>query len=102
MSEKEQNPAAGGAPQLEVAPTPTTDPAHGPSSDEVKYSNGSSEKLDKPTDYATNEKSLNDEESGNIGQIQEDETDSTARKLRALYRKVRPVVHFLIWAFWTM
>ena len=49
----------------------------------------------------SHEKSL-DEESGGIGQVSDDPTERRKQTFAIWYRKLRPLLHFLIWALWTM
>ena len=49
----------------------------------------------------SHEKSL-DEESGGVGQVSDDPTERRKQSFAVWYRKLRPLVHFLIWALWTM
>ncbi|RYP39421.1 hypothetical protein DL768_010715 [Monosporascus sp. mg162] len=56
---------------------------------------------EKPQDYPAHEKSL-DQESGNVGQIAESNGTTFPQFVAIWYRKLRPLVHFLIWALWTI
>ncbi|RYO92868.1 hypothetical protein DL764_008072 [Monosporascus ibericus] len=56
---------------------------------------------EKPQDYPAHEKSL-DEESGNVGQIAESNGTTFPQFVAIWYLKLRPLVHFLIWALWTI
>ncbi|KAI1376969.1 H+/nucleoside cotransporter-like protein [Hypoxylon crocopeplum] len=70
--------------------------------DEVMYSTASPDKsLDKPQDYAAAEKSVTDEESGNVGHIGGDESEGKINIFVYLYRRFRPYIHFFIWAVFT-
>ncbi|KAI1334963.1 H+/nucleoside cotransporter-like protein [Xylariaceae sp. FL0016] len=74
--------------------------------DEVVYSAATPEKsfeksFEKNRDYAANEKSVTDEESGNIGHIHETEDDGKKHHISYYYRKFRLLVHFAIWALFT-
>ncbi|KAI0160890.1 H+/nucleoside cotransporter-like protein [Hypoxylon sp. FL1284] len=72
-------------------------------SDEVAYSTASPEKdLEKPRDYAAAEKSVTDQDSGNVGHIHVDEDEERRRQfIRRWYRVLRPYIHFFIWAVFT-
>ncbi|KAI2472707.1 H+/nucleoside cotransporter-like protein [Annulohypoxylon bovei var. microspora] len=70
--------------------------------DEVVYSTASPEKsLDKPQDYSTAEKSVTDEESGNVGHIGGDESEKRPNWIVFWYRKYRAYVHIFIWLVFT-
>ncbi|CAJ2512707.1 Uu.00g008260.m01.CDS01 [Anthostomella pinea] len=71
--------------------------------DEVVYSNPTPNKsFDKETgDYATNEKSFTDEESGNVGHIAVEEATGRKHFISHYYRKFRPFVHIFIWLLFT-
>ncbi len=87
----------------ESAPAPAPAPAAN-QSDEIAYSSASEKAPDlseKPQDYVTHENSL-DEESGNVGQVTDRASEGRSNSLAIWYRKLRPLVHFLIWALWTM
>ncbi|KAI0380543.1 H+/nucleoside cotransporter-like protein [Hypomontagnella monticulosa] len=80
------------------------DPANHP--DEVVYSTASPDKsmdksIEKPHDYATAEKSVTDEYSGNVGQIGGDEDSHKDSFLRYWYRRLRAYVHLFIWLVFT-
>ncbi|KAI0882948.1 H+/nucleoside cotransporter-like protein [Annulohypoxylon maeteangense] len=75
-------------------------PANHP--DEVVYSTSSPQKsLDKPHDYSAAEKSVTDEESGNIGHIGGDGSEKRPSILSRYYRKYRAYVHLFIWLVFT-
>ncbi|EMR62651.1 hypothetical protein MGN70_014656 [Eutypa lata] len=112
MSEKElpsSTPVAGAggtAPPRPDEISSSPEPTHAPVNDGVAYSSTTSEKgpellSEKPQDYATHEKSL-DEESGNVGQISDSHSERRRQKIAVWNRRLRPVVHFLIWALWTI
>ncbi|XDG10253.1 hypothetical protein ABKA04_009868 [Annulohypoxylon sp. FPYF3050] len=70
--------------------------------DEVVYSTASPQKsLDKPHDYTTAEKSVTDQESGNIGHIGSDENENRPNPIVRFYRKYRAFVHLFIWLVFT-
>ncbi|KAI6085830.1 H+/nucleoside cotransporter-like protein [Hypoxylon rubiginosum] len=70
---------------------------------EVLYSTSPSDKeIEKPRDYAAAEKSVTDQDSGNVGNIHPDESESPKKVfLRRWYRILRPYIHFFIWAVFT-
>lgn len=71
--------------------------------DELIYSTATPDKdLEKPRDYAAAEKSVTDEDSGNVGNIHGHETDDRRKQfIRRWYRILRPYIHFFIWAVFT-
>ncbi|OTB01638.1 hypothetical protein M426DRAFT_63619 [Hypoxylon sp. CI-4A] len=76
------------------------DPVNHP--DEVVYSASTPEKsLEKPQDYASAEKSLTDEESGNVGNIREVENNPKKYSIAYFYRKFRIYIHLFIWSVFT-
>ncbi|KAI1774901.1 H+/nucleoside cotransporter-like protein [Hypoxylon cercidicola] len=72
-------------------------------SDELIYSTATPDKdIEKPRDYAAAEKSVTDEDSGNVGHMHGEESeDKTNHSIRYWYRKYRPYIHFFIWAVFT-
>lgn len=108
MSEKElsRTPSGpGGVPRRTDEISTSPEPLHTPAKDGgVAYSSTPEkgpEVSEKPQDYAAHEKSL-DEESGNVGQISDSASARRRQKWAVWNRRLRPVVHFLIWALWTM
>ncbi|KAK7740420.1 hypothetical protein SLS62_011137 [Diatrype stigma] len=109
MSEKEMSRTpngAGDAPRRSDEISTSPELLHTPAANDggVAYSSTSEKdpKLsEKPQDYATHEKSL-DEESGNVGQISDSQSARRRQKWAVWNRRLRPVVHFLIWALWTI
>ncbi|XXG98086.1 hypothetical protein Hte_004405 [Hypoxylon texense] len=71
--------------------------------DEVIYSTATPDKeMEKPGDYAAAEKSVTDEDSGNVGNIHSHEADIRRKEfIRRWYRILRPYIHFFIWAVFT-
>lgn len=76
---------------------------------DVVYTTGTTDKphdfLDKaqsPQNFTTKEKSVTDEESGRVGESNDDEEAPSKYNIGVLYRKYRAVVHFLIWTLWTV
>lgn len=106
MSEKELPPASGAvaAPARPDEISASPEPAN--RSDGVAYSStsekGGPELSEKPQDYPAHEKSLDEESGNNVGQITDSQSERRRQKLAVWYRKLRPLVHFLIWALWTM
>ncbi|KAI5867372.1 H+/nucleoside cotransporter-like protein [Durotheca rogersii] len=79
---------------------PAADHANHP--DEVMYSATVPDKsMDKPRDYAAAEKSVTDEDSGNVGHIRSSRDGSAKGFIKYYYRKFRLVVHLAIWAVFT-
>lgn len=75
-------------------------PANHP--DEVVYSTASPDKsLEKPHDYASAEKSVGDDYSGNVGQIGGDEDSHKRGFVSYWYRRLRAYVHLSIWLVFT-
>ncbi|KAI1382980.1 H+/nucleoside cotransporter-like protein [Hypoxylon trugodes] len=75
-------------------------PANHP--DEVVYSNTSPDKsLEKPRDYATAEKAVTDEDSGNVGHIRGNGDDEEQSFLAYWYQRYRAYVHLTIWLVFT-
>ncbi|KAI0834351.1 H+/nucleoside cotransporter-like protein [Hypoxylon sp. FL0890] len=69
--------------------------------DEVVYSTSSPDKsIEKPRDYAAAEKAVSDEASGNVGNIQGEESEKPGI-WTYLYRKFRPYIHLTIWLVFT-
>ncbi|KAI5921515.1 H+/nucleoside cotransporter-like protein [Camillea tinctor] len=108
------------SPQIGVAPNP--DPAldisnehhhahlhhggaaadHANHPDEPVYSSATPEKsFDKARDFPAIEKSVNDEESGNVGHIQKRDDASIWHMLGVWYRRFKIYVHLSIWLVWT-
>ncbi|KAI2611948.1 H+/nucleoside cotransporter-like protein [Hypoxylon sp. NC1633] len=78
---------------------PTANTANHP--DEVVYSIASPDKsLEKPHEYPA-EKSITDEDSGNVGHIRGDVVEGNKYSISYWYRKFRAYVHFFIWAVFT-
>lgn len=71
---------------------------------EVLYADTTKEKLyvadEKPGHFATGEKSLGDEESGNVGERKREE-ESDPSFLRIWFRKLRAPIHAFIWLVFT-
>ncbi|RYO82004.1 hypothetical protein DL766_007268 [Monosporascus sp. MC13-8B] len=90
--------AAADSPRDEISSSP--DATVGNRSDRATPERGH-DLTEKPQDYPAHEKSL-DEESGNVGQIAETNGTTFQHFVAIWYRKLRPLVHFLIWALWTI
>ncbi|KAI1074036.1 H+/nucleoside cotransporter [Whalleya microplaca] len=70
--------------------------------EEVVYSTTSPKKsVEKPQDYATAEKSVTDEESGNVGVIGREDGDGKKHYISSFYRRFRAYVHLFIWLLFT-
>ena len=70
--------------------------AYSIASEKDRHLNGKSQDFE-----TSHEKSL-DEESGGIGQVADDPSEHRRQFVAVWYRKLRPLIHFLIWALWTM
>ena len=102
MSERDQSSGTEAAHPRPDEISATPEPVNGP--DGIAYSSASEkghELGEKPQDYPAHEKSL-DEESGNVGQIADSKSERRRQTVAVWSRKLKPVVHFLIWALWTM
>lgn len=87
----------------EISRSPEHAPANG--SDDVAYSTASEKDRHlnvQSQDFKTSHEKSLDEESGGIGQVTDDPSEHRKQFVAVWYRKLRPLIHFLIWALWTM
>lgn len=79
----------------------TQNPVNRP--DELIYSTASPNKsMEKEQEYPAHEKSVTDEESGNIAHVHGDESeDGKKHFISYWYRRLRAYIHFVIWAVFT-